>query len=246
MPRADALHPQVVRVLAEVRELDHRRPGLDAARARARTRTPARPPARARARAGSRSTRRAQAEQPRHERAQLHLTSSARVKLRRARDDPRRVEAEPLLEQRRVDGAEVGGRLQVAVRVEARREPGNSPTCVPAARVPIRNAGARGAVVGPARAVLLRAPAELRPDERQHAVGDAARLEVALEREERRGGRRQRGRRARRPAPACVSYSPVASSATQRSGSPAAIIAARPCRLLRERVVAGRVRRRPA
>ena len=58
-----------------------------------------------------------------------------------------------------------------------------------------------GAVVGAARAVLLRAPAELRPDEREHAVGDAARLEIALERVERRGGRRQRGRRAPRPGP---------------------------------------------
>ena len=31
--------------------------------------------------------------------------------------------------------------------------------------------------------------------------------------------------------PACVSYEPVASSATQRNGRPAAIIAASPCRL---------------
>ena len=59
--------------------------------------------------------------------------------------------------------------------------PGNSPTCVPARARADQERRACRAVVGPARAVLLRAPAELGPDERQHAVGDAARLEVALE-----------------------------------------------------------------
>jgi hypothetical protein len=36
-------------------------------------------------------------------------------------------------------------------------------------------------VIGAARGVLLRPAAELGPHERQHAVGDAARLEVGLE-----------------------------------------------------------------
>ena len=40
-------------------------------------------------------------------------------------------------------------------------------------------------MVGAVRRVVLDAPAELRPDQRQHAVGEAAGLEVALEREQR-------------------------------------------------------------
>ena len=43
-------------------------------------------------------------------------------------------------------------------------------------------------MVGAARAVLLRAPAELRPDVDEHAVGEPARLEIALEGEQRVGG----------------------------------------------------------
>ena len=42
-------------------------------------------------------------------------------------------------------------------------------------------------MVGAARAVLLRAAAELRPDVDEHAVGEPARLEVALEGEQRVG-----------------------------------------------------------
>src|SRR5207248_4125863 len=71
-------------------------------------------------------------------------------------------------------------------------EPGKLPDLCPGGARPDQEAGARRAVVGAAGAVLLRAPAELRPDERQHAVGDAARLEVALEGEERRRRRRER------------------------------------------------------
>ena len=43
-------------------------------------------------------------------------------------------------------------------------------------------------MIGAARAVLLRAPAELRPDVDENAVGQPARLEVALEGEQRVGG----------------------------------------------------------
>ena len=50
---------------------------------------------------------------------------------------------------------------------------------------------AGGAVVGAVGAVLLAAAAELRPDLDQHAVREAARLEVALEGEQRVGGRLQ-------------------------------------------------------
>ena len=48
-----------------------------------------------------------------------------------------------------------------------------------------------GAVIGAAGAVLLRPPAELRPDVHEHAVGEPARLEVALEGVERVGGQLQ-------------------------------------------------------
>src|SRR5262249_55126879 len=113
--------------------------------------------------------------------------------LRRIRDDARRVEVEPLLEERRVHAAEVRRRLQVAVLVQARREPGKLADLRTGGTRAEEEAGPGRAVAGAARAVLLGAPAELRPDEREHAVGDAARLEVALERIERRGGCRQRG-----------------------------------------------------
>ena len=50
-----------------------------------------------------------------------------------------------------------------------------------------------------------RAAAELRPDEHEHAVGEPARLEVALEREQRVGRQLEVRRRARPAWLACVS-----------------------------------------
>ena len=112
-----------------------------------------------------------------------HLTSCGRATRAGVGDDARRVGAEPLLEQPRVDAAEVGRRAQVAVLVEhvEPRELADHPA-----------GGARadqqpepgGAVVG-ALGVLLRAAPELRPHVHEHAVGEPARLEVALERGER-------------------------------------------------------------
>jgi hypothetical protein len=51
-------------------------------------------------------------------------------------------------------------------------------------------------MVGALGAVLLAAAPELRPDEREDAVGEAARLEVALERKQRVAGQLQPGREA--------------------------------------------------
>src|SRR5581483_8240052 len=104
---------------------------------------------------------------------------------RRARDDAARVDAEPLLEERRVDAAEVGGRGDVAVVVEALREPGELADHLRLRARPDQEADARRAVVGAGVAVLLRAPPELRPHVHEHAIGEAARLEVALEGEQR-------------------------------------------------------------
>ena len=67
------------------------------------------------------------------------LDQCVALELPGVRDDALRVELQPLLEQRDVDGAEVGGRLEVAVGVE-RRRPGNSPTRCRRVREPIRNA----------------------------------------------------------------------------------------------------------
>ena len=81
-----------------------------------------------------------------------------------------------------VERPEVGGRAQVAERVEAAGEA--RPLADHRARrrgVPITNAAAGGAVVGAGGGVLLRAATELRPDERDHAVVEPACLEVALE-----------------------------------------------------------------
>ena len=101
------------------------------------------------------------------------------------------VDAEPLLEQRRVDAAEVGGRLDVAVAVEAVLQAGELADHLPLRARADQEADAGGAVVGACVAVLLGAPPELRPDVHEHAVGEAARLEVALEREQRVRGQLQ-------------------------------------------------------
>ena len=82
-------------------------------------------------------------------------------------------------------------------------------------------------MVGAGRAVLLGAAAELAPDVDEHAVGEAAGLEVALERAERGGGEREPVREVVAWS-ACVSYMPGALKETQRSGRPPAIMAASP------------------
>ena len=88
---------------------------------------------------------------------------AGRAKLRRRRDDRGGVDAEPLLEQRAVDAAEVGGRAQVAVGVELRRGPGTRRPSgrARASRSRSRSRRRRGRC---RRAVLLRAAAELGPD----------------------------------------------------------------------------------
>src|SRR5204862_4078210 len=97
----------------------------------------------------------------------------------RARNDRGGVGAEPLLEQRGVDPAEVGGRQEVAVVVEL-VDPRELADHLAADTRADQEARARCAVVG-AAVVLLGAAAELRPDERDDAIGETAGLEVALE-----------------------------------------------------------------
>src|SRR3954466_12116069 len=89
--------------------------------------------------------------------------------LRRVRNDPRRVEPEPLLEQGRVDGAKVRGRLQVPVRVEPGGEAGKLTDLRPGRTRADQERRSRCAVIGPAGPVLPGPPAELGPDERHHA-----------------------------------------------------------------------------
>ena len=87
---------------------------------------------------------------------------------------------QPLVEQGRVDAAEVDGVDRVAV--------------LEAGQVGVRAVQAgldglaqeedrgRGAVVGPAAAVLAQPPAELREDQHQHPLGFARILQVVEER----------------------------------------------------------------
>src|SRR3954471_8011422 len=99
----------------------------------------------------------------------------------RLREDRRRIYPEPVAEQRAVEAAEVARGAQVAVGVELREPRELADHRARGARAdPQADAGR--AVVG-AGAVLLRPAPELRPHEREHAVGEPARLEVALERE---------------------------------------------------------------
>ena len=144
----------------------------------------------------------------------------------RAGDDPVRVGAEPVFEQRRIQPAEVRCRAQVAVLVEL-RQPRVLPDQRAAGAGADEEADAGSTVVGAVRAVLLRAASELRPDVDEHAVGEAARLDVALEGQEARRGERQPV--GERPGwSSCVSYMPGAVSATARTGRPAPSIAASP------------------
>ena len=109
------------------------------------------------------------------------------------RDHVVRVDVEPLLEDRRVDGAEVGARLEVPLRVEPARDARVRADLLARQLRADQEADAAAAVIGPGRGVLGAAAAELRPHVHEHAVGDAARLEVALEREQ-RAPTRGRGR----------------------------------------------------
>ena len=98
-----------------------------------------------------------------------------------------------------LDGRAARPRRQSEVEVEAgvgagrehAEEAAVEPTPGPGTRRPSgrrpradQEADPGGAVVGPVRAVLLARAAELRPEVDEHPVGEAARLEVALEREE--------------------------------------------------------------
>ena len=77
------------------------------------------------ARGGSRASARVeqrQAEQPGQDR-ELHLTSVGRLNFDACGRTRSASKREPLLEQRRIDAAEVARRLQVAVAVEAARQP---------------------------------------------------------------------------------------------------------------------------
>ena len=120
--RPDALQAQVVLVLAEVRQLDHRVARLHM-RARERERVLRRDDLRARERDAAEGECREDAcrDEPDRDEERASLDQRDALEPVRARNDPRRVEAQPLLEQRRVHGTEVRGRLQVAVGVEARR-----------------------------------------------------------------------------------------------------------------------------
>ncbi len=139
--RTDPLQPQIVLVLAEVRQLDHRVARLQM-RARERERVFRRDDLGARERDAAERERgvRTCRERPQPRRGGASLDQRDALEPVCARDDPRRVESEPLLEQRRVDRS--GSRRSAFRLPSASRpveSPGNSPICFPAAREPIRN-----------------------------------------------------------------------------------------------------------
>src|SRR5207253_8687202 len=103
---------------------------------------------------------------------------------RGAGDDRVAVGAEPLLEQCRIDGAEVGGRTEIPLVVEPAADAGELALQVAVDARADDEADSGRSVVGAGRAVLARPAAELRPDVDEHTVGDAPRFEVALEREQ--------------------------------------------------------------
>ena len=91
-----------------------------------------------------------------------------------------RVAAQPALEYRRVDGAEVDVELEVAViEIGQRRVRPIDAALDFAAERKHRH---RRAVVGPVRSVLLDAPAEFRERQRERAVGVSVRGEILIER----------------------------------------------------------------
>src|SRR5436305_429981 len=102
---------------------------------------------------------------------------------RGARDDRRGVDPEPLLQERAVQRAEVARGTEVAGRVED-GEAGVLADHLPLRTRPDDERAPGGAVVG-ARPVLLRPAPELRPQLDEDAIGEPARLEVALEGDER-------------------------------------------------------------
>ena len=136
----------------------------------------------------------------RDQRAPDHLTSAGRANALRARDHRRRVVAEPLLEQRAVDAAEVGGRAcRLPSSSRPSVSPGNSPTICPRRVRADQEADAGGAVVGAVEPFSLARRPNSDQTSDEHAVGEAARLEVALEGEQRvaRSASRPSGERLR-------------------------------------------------
>ena len=135
--------------------------------------------------------------------------------------------AEPLLEQRAVEPrkSDVARRLPCS---SSFARPGNADHRPVHARAD-QEAGAGGAS---GRSRSSRSPSragELRPDVDDDPVGEAARLEVALEREQAVGRQLQPVGELLRLV-VVVSYMPGAESATTRTGRPAPSIAARPAR----------------
>ncbi len=88
--------------------------------------------------------------------------------------------ADPLLEHAGVDGAEVGGELEVAV-VEVGQRDGLAEQLAAGDGAADEEHRSRGAVVGALAGVLGGAAAELRPRHRQHVVVAAHRREVGVE-----------------------------------------------------------------
>ena len=93
-------------------------------------------------------------------------------------------DAQPSVEHGRVDGAEVDRVVGVVAVVEV-GEVRVWPVQARLDRPAQEEDGGRGAVVGPAAAVLAQATAELGEDQDQHPVGLARFLQVAEERRER-------------------------------------------------------------
>ena len=133
-----------------------------------------------------------------------------------------------------VDAAEVGGRLEVAVGVEPAREARELADHLAGGARADQERDAGGAVVGAGRGVLA-ARGGRTPTRRSVSTRSAiaARLEVALEGEQRVGGQLpSAAARALPPASACVSNSPGRGRARRSGiGRPAAIIAASPASL---------------
>ena len=94
------------------------------------------------------------------------------------------LDAQPVLEQRGVDAAEVGRDDEVVVVVEL-RSPGNSLRIPPFARLPTSSSRPPAPWSVPPRVVVLGPAAELAPDHREHARGEPARVEVGLPGEQR-------------------------------------------------------------
>ena len=126
--------------------------------------------------------------------------------------------------------------------------PGNSPTIVPAACVPISSERPPAPWSVP-KPFSLRTAAELAPDVHEHAVGEPARLEVGLE-----GGQRPRQQRdvvgQRRALVVVRVIAAVAVEATHWTGSPSSSMSASAARrrgnVVRGRVGDARVRQRVA